>query len=94
MKVLEYGEGYPKTIVCNECKSTLEYAVADIEETTKRKYNPDPFIEYVEYIDKYLVCPVCNHPITLNLIYCLTKYKEIPSKEPEPKKKKWWQKNA
>lgn len=90
MKVLKYGEGYPKTIFCDECESTLEYAVGDIKETTKRKYNPDSFTEYVEYIDKYLVCPVCNHPITLNLLYFSTKYKEIPSEE--PKKKKWWQK--
>lgn len=87
MKVLKYGEGYPKTIFCDECKSTLEYSIADIKEKSRRAYNPDPFIEYHEYIDKYLVCPVCNHRITLDLIYYLTKYREIPSEE--PKKKRW-----
>lgn len=90
MKVLKYGEGYPKTIFCDECESTLEYDIKDIKETTKRFHstNLDPIIEYVEYIDKYLVCPVCNHPITLNLLHVSTKYKEIS--EEKPKKKKWW----
>lgn len=30
MKVLKYGEGYPKTILCDECESTLEYKTEDI----------------------------------------------------------------
>lgn len=93
MKVLKYGEGYPKTIFCDECESTLEYTIEDdIKETTRRVYNPDPFIEYVEYNVKYLICPVCNQPITLNISYLSTKHKEIPKEGLKPKKKKWWQK--
>lgn len=92
MKVLEYGKGYPKKIVCDECKSTLEYDNEDIESKLTRVSGPDPYVEYVDYIKKYLVCPVCNNIIVLNSIYLSTKYKEIPSEKPKPKKKKWWQK--
>lgn len=92
MKVLKYGEGYPKTIFCDECESTLEYTIEDIKDRCKCITEPDPLIEYIHKTEKYLECPVCGHHITLHHFYSSIKYKEIPKAEPKPKKKRWWQK--
>lgn len=86
MKVLKYGEGYPKTIVCDECKSTLEYDIEDTKDKFARISQPDPLIEYVDCVEKYLVCPVCNHHIVLDYLDFSAKFKG------KSKKKKWWQK--
>lgn len=85
MKVLKYGEGYPKRIFCDKCESTLEYDIKDIENKIKRIYNPDSYTDYIDYIERTLICPVCNNYIIFDSRIHKIVLKETP-------KKKWWQK--
>lgn len=53
MKILKYGEGYPKTAICPSCKSELEYELNDIQDymtiyTDKTEHHKD------------IRCPVCG----------------------------------
>ena len=77
MKILEYGEGYPKTITCMHCQSKLEYEPSDISMQT------DVYEDRVEYF-KFIRCPVCD---TANY---LGEYTTSTLFAPPPKKKKWW----
>ena len=62
MKILKYGEGYPKTVTCEQCNSELEYGVEDIFEHTSI------YIDRTETF-KYIKCPVCGEEITVDVIF-------------------------
>lgn len=74
MKILKYGEGYPKTVTCSHCKSELEYMPQDINSFT------DHFIEESRTTE-YVICPVCNKTVTTQ-IYSV--------KHSTQEKKLWW----
>lgn len=98
MKILKYGEGYPKTCTCDNCKSELEYDADDIIIHT---------IEDISFLDdkrtitvnreSSLICPVCKQRISLGSEVIHKHIDREPSfmfesTLPEPtKKKKWWQ---
>ena len=79
MKILKYGEGYPKTVVCDKCGSELEYEPCDVF----CAYGASTMDGSIEET-KNITCPVCKHNIELEtrVIYCSTLV--------EPKKR-WWQ---
>lgn len=90
MKILKYGEGYPKTVTCDKCGSELEYETEDVYFYYKTNYVHDNKIVFSEQ-HKALNCPVCNHTIDLETL--LVQYPVLV--EPEVKtesKKRWWQK--
>lgn len=60
MKILKYGEGYPKTVTCSRCKSELEYEACDIKSFIEHFMEESKTTEYV-------VCPVCNKVITVQI---------------------------
>lgn len=57
MKILKYGEGYPKTVVCEHCKSELEYDNKDVF------YWSDVLDEIVDM--GAITCPVCDQSIVV-----------------------------
>lgn len=57
MKILKYGEGYPKTVVCEHCKSELEYNSKDIYSWT------DVLEEFVT--TGIITCPVCGNSVVV-----------------------------
>ena len=75
MKILKYGEGYPKTITCSHCKSELEYDACDVYRFT------DHFIEESKTTE-YVKCPVCNKAVTTQ-IYSI--------QHSNQEKKRWWE---
>lgn len=79
MKILKYGEGYLKTVVCDKCGSELEYEPFDVF-CTYGASTVDGGIEEAQNI----ICPVCKHNIELEtrVIGCPT---------PDKQKKRWWQ---
>ena len=89
MKILKYGEGYPKTVTCDKCGSELEYETEDVYFYYKTNYVHDNKIVFSEQ-HKALNCPVCNH--TINLETLLVQYPVLvePEVKTEPKKR-WWQ---
>lgn len=76
MKILKYGEGYPKTITCEQCNSELEYEGTDIFEHT------DFYRERSETF-KLIKCPVCGEEIMVDVVFC-----ELKNAITE-KKKRW-----
>jgi ribosomal protein S27E len=90
MKILKYGDGYPKTVVCEHCGSELEYETNDVYSYYKTNYLNDNKIVFSEQ-HKTLDCPVCKYAIDLETL--LIQYPVLV--EPEVKtqpKKGWWQK--
>ena len=84
MKILKYGEGYPKTVTCDNCKSELEYTPTDIRHTQETEFSSDPLEGYRIVRVEYVVCPVCGdmiHTFTAPIWSCS-----------EKSKKRWWQK--
>lgn len=75
MKILKYGEGYPKTVVCEHCKSELEYDNKDVFCWS------DVLDEIVDM--GIITCPVCGLPVVV--------YKRCRPIPDYPKKKRWWQ---
>lgn len=91
MKILKYGEGYPKTVTCEGCKSELEYISEDINESETTCRVNDPKVESVTYRLKYLICPVCHLYVVLGKDVKAIQYKtETQLQEPEKPKKRWW----
>lgn len=96
MKILKYGEGYPKTITCNKCKSELEYVSDDVRDTSTTITSSVPGVKYITYDFKVLECPVCGHSVILNS-HCKDIYYDIKVEPPQletqnkTKKKRWWQ---
>lgn len=98
MKILKYGDGYPKTCTCDKCKSELEYDADDIRVYIKQDVS---FLDDKRTIIKNkiseLVCPVCEHTISLGSATIYEHTDKDPSfmfapTSPEPtKKEKWWQ---
>ena len=75
MKILKYGEGYPKTIICGNCKSEL-------------KYNSEDIYSWTDVLDEFITigiitCPVCGKTIEV--------YKHSRPRPNCSKKKRWWQ---
>lgn len=60
MKILKYGEGYPKTAICEHCGSELEYEPQDIFEYS------DIYTDRTE-VFKEIKCPVCGMSITVDI---------------------------
>lgn len=60
MKVIKFGEGPLREVVCANCESTLEY---NIMEDTKQSELPEH--------NYYIICPVC-----LSKIFVSNKVKE------------------
>lgn len=101
MKIVKYGEGYPKpivepivecheTIMCDKCKSMLDYTPDDV--STEKEIECDRGGWNV-YEVRLLLCPVCNHCITLDR-RCMYWWTDDPRNfgiPEEKKKKKWWQ---
>ena len=91
MKILTYGDGYPKTITCDKCKSILEYISEDINESEMTRRVNDPKVESATYRVKYLICPVCHSYIVLGQDVKAIQYKtESQPQEHEKPKKRWW----
>ena len=61
MKILKYGDGYPKTITCENCKSELEYDGVDIFTHT------DIYTDRTETF-KHIKCPVCGEVIDVDVV--------------------------
>ena len=93
MKILKYGDGYPKTVTCDECGSELEYDTNDVQS-----------YEVVFFMDNgirqnhrksYIVCPVCKHSIYFEP-EILFQWEETPpdhivlTPSESTKKKRWW----
>lgn len=76
MKILQYGEGYPKTVTCDKCKSKLEYDAADVFSFT------DIYSDHTEKTD-YIKCPVCSRSIEVNVF--------VNQFYTDKQKKRWWQ---
>lgn len=92
MKILKYGDGYPKTVTCEHCKSTIEYISNDINESETTCRVSDSMVESVKYRVKYLICPMCHLYIMLDKDVREIQYKtETRLQEPEQPKKRWWQ---
>lgn len=77
MKILKYGEGYPKTVTCEHCNSELEYDADDIFSFT------DIYTDRTETYD-YIKCPVCSKSIKVDVHISKRLYPEEP-------RKRWWQ---
>jgi hypothetical protein len=77
MKILKYGEGYPETVVCDHCKSELEYELKDIHMST------DHYMERSETF-KWIKCPVCGGEIMIDVII-------VTHEQLDKSKKRWWQ---
>ena len=75
MKILKYGEGYPKTCTCGKCKSELEYDFSDI-------YSWNDLLDEI-VTTGVITCPVCGETIEV--------YKYFRPRYDDPKKKLWWQ---
>ena len=91
MKILKYGEGYPKIVMCDNCKSELEYISEDINESETMCRVNDLKVESVTYRVKYLICPVCHLYVVLGKNVKAIQYQtETQSQEHEkPKKRRW-----
>lgn len=96
MKILQYGDGYPKMAVCDKCQSKLEYDPDDIE-VSITDYNLNLGDEKIQrWRNVYITCPVCKHSIRLEA-QVLYEYKNpapriVKQPETPTKKKRWWQK--
>lgn len=55
MKILKYGEGYPKTCTCGKCKSELEYDFKDV-------YSWNDLLDEITTIG-IVTCPVCGEAV-------------------------------
>ena len=75
MKILTYGDGYPKTKICERCNSELEYNFEDVFRWT------DALDELVT--TGIITCPVCGNSIVV------FQYSR-PRCDIKPKKR-WWQ---
>lgn len=76
MKILKYGEGYPKTVVCDNCKSELEYNDREVFSWT------DALDEFVT--TGIITCLVCGKQV---VVFQHTSPRiDLPQK----KSKKWW----
>lgn len=75
MKILKYGEGYPKTVTCDGCKSELEYNNKDVF------YWSDVLDEIIDM--GAITCPVCGRSIVV--------YEHSRPNPDCLKKKRWWQ---
>lgn len=92
MKVLKYGDGYPKTIVCDKCQSELEYSPDDIKSsiTDHELKLGDGKIQRWQRL--YIDCPVCKHSILLESKVIFEYQRAIELKPiTSTKKKRWWQ---
>lgn len=76
MKILKYGEGYPKTVTCEGCESELEYELEDTYVYT------DHYVERSETFT-YIKCPVCGREIVVDI-------RIVEHVEHEKPKKRWW----
>lgn len=87
MKILKYGDGYPKTIVCERCKSELQYVIPDIESyRTKQEYKDKNLRAITTH--SYIKCPVCGNTV---IISEHTGYQSINQDALfVGKRKKWW----
>ena len=89
MKILKYGEGYPKTVTCEHCGSELEYETNDVYSYYKTNYLNDNKIVFSEQ-HKALNCPVCQYSIDLETL--LIQYPVLVEPEVKTKpNKRWWQ---
>jgi hypothetical protein len=75
MKILKYGEGYPKTVVCDNCKSELEYNSKDIYSRT------DALDEFIT--TGIITCPVCGKTVVV--------FQHSHPRLDLIKKKWWWE---
>jgi hypothetical protein len=66
MKIIKYGEGYPKTCTCDDCKSELEYTFKDIKCDRRSGLSDDPLIKYQIVEIDYVECPVCGSTVNIN----------------------------
>ena len=90
MKILKYGDGYPKTATCEHCKSELEYDIDDTKHfVSEYKVVDQNMIQGLK--STYIVCPVCKQSIYLvrEKIY---EYRAPCNLVTESEhKKRWWQ---
>ena len=67
MKIIKYGKGYPKTVECGNCHSTLEYNMTDItiHDRVPAGVNDKPgWIKY--WKNDYIGCPVCCETVLVS----------------------------
>lgn len=84
MKILKYGEGYPKVATCEHCNSELEYAAPDIQNYQSTREYRDKNLRAIT-THYYVKCPVCGTSIIINEH---TGYQSINQDVYKPKK--WW----
>ena len=78
MKVIKEGASHLTDIICEQCKSELQYGPQDVSHTR------DIFYNRVEFTDS-IKCPVCGNVIVVN--------RDVIIREFEQKKKInwfWW----
>lgn len=69
IKVLEENQVPRATIVCDNCKSLLEYGNADLQE----RYVNDNFNQFTTAIKQYkITCPVCGCEVVASRVSTLT----------------------
>ena len=66
MKILKYGEGYPKTATCGNCQSVLQYELNDIHHKIKAVESSDPLVSFHDTDISYIMCPVCGEEIVVD----------------------------
>lgn len=89
MKILKYGDGYTKTVICDTCGSELEYEPIDVFCVYNSRFVDDNNRYHIEQ-ETVITCPVCNHNIVLEKSIVQGSTPIELEVEPKPKKK-WWQ---
>ena len=80
MKIIKYGEGYPKTITCEKCKSELEYDHNDV-------YSWNDVCDEI-ITTGIITCPVCGKNVE---VFKYTRPGYGLKLEKIKPKKRWWQ---
>lgn len=97
MKILKYGEGYPRTVTCEHCGSELEYTMKDLDYSEYTIVYPETHTEEVHW-EEHINCPVCTEMIQISdkvLCTCEMEVCQVPKLTldliEQTKKKRWWQ---
>lgn len=61
IKIIKNSMTEPVTVECENCKSVISYTYDDIQR--KNQYN---LLGLCEYVDRYIVCPVCKADIKID----------------------------
>ena len=65
MKIIKYGDGYPRRVTCVNCFSVLEIELSDIYSTKSTPTMTKNGV-LVSNESKYVICPVCGDSNTID----------------------------